>query len=141
MSFMPTPRILIVDDDSSIRTMLSVIASRAGVRSDVASDGLEAVEKLDGNAYDLIILDLSMPRMNGFDLIHHLRDRDPRPAVIVLTASPPLHDLDPTVVHCIVHKPFDLSTFMALFVATATDMCRTREQSNVVAFPKQNTPC
>jgi len=41
-----TPRILIVDDDSSIRTLLSVVATRAGVESDVASDGLEAIEKM-----------------------------------------------------------------------------------------------
>jgi len=138
---MATPRILIVDDDSSIRRMLSVIAGRAGVESDVARDGLEAVQKLDAGVFDLIILDLSMPRMNGFDLIDHLRHRNPRPAVIVLTALPPLQDLDPSVVHCIVRKPFDLGTFMALFVATAADMSRARESSNVVAFPQTNRPC
>lgn len=135
---MNSPRILIVDDDSSIRSLLSVVAARAGVAAEVASDGLEAMQKLEANSYDLIVLDLSMPRMNGHDLISHLRDRRPRPAVIVLTALPTMQfiDLDPQVVHCIVRKPFDLNTFMALFVATATDMCEARRQGNIIEFPQ-----
>ena len=132
-----TPRILIVDDDSSIRTLLSVVASRAGVESDVAADGLEAIGKIKSTPYDLIVLDLSMPRMNGWDLVHELRSLHPRPAVIVLTALPTAQhvDLDPDVVHCVVRKPFDLGTFMALFVATAADVCQTRGSGNVVPFP------
>ena len=107
---MTTPRILIVDDDSSIRTLLSVVALRAGVEADVAVDGLEAREKIAARQYDVIVLDLQMPRMNGFDLIRELRGINPRPAVIVLTALPTTHHviLDPSVVHCVVRKPFDL---------------------------------
>jgi len=133
------PRILIVDDDSSIRTLLSVVASRSGVESDVAADGVEAMQKLHEGTYDLIVLDLSMPRMNGFDLVRELRGRSPRPAVIVLTALPERHygALDPDVVHCVVSKPFDLGTFMALFVATAADVCKSRsEATNVVPFTR-----
>ena len=84
------PRILIVDDDSSIRTLLSVVASRAGVESESAVDGLEAMQKLESGTFDLVVLDLSMPRMNGYDLIDRLRGRRPRPAVVVLTALPPI---------------------------------------------------
>lgn len=135
-----TPRILIVDDDASIRTLLAVVAARSGVSADVASDGVEAMQKLAAEAYDLVVLDLSMPRMNGFDLIARLREREPRPVVIVLTA---LHhtqflDLDPDVVHCVVRKPFDLDTFMALFVATAADISKARRLANVVNFPQTN---
>ncbi len=134
-----TPRILIVDDDSSIRTLLSVVASRSGVESEVASDGVEAMQKLEAAAYDVIVLDLSMPRMNGYDVIAQLRNRNPRPVVIVLTALPRTQfiGLDPEVVHCIIRKPFDLGTFMALFVATAADICAARRPANVVAFPQQ----
>ena len=135
------PRILIVDDDSSIRTLLSVVASRAGVESETAVDGLEAMQKLESGIYDLVVLDLSMPRMNGYDLIDRLRGRRPRPAVVVLTALPPIqyNALDPDVVHCIIRKPFDLGTFMALFVATAAEMCESRRRlANVVAFPQPN---
>ena len=65
----------------------------------------------------------------------------PRPAVVVLTALPPIqyNALDPDVVHCIIRKPFDLGTFMALFVATAAEMCESRRRlANVVAFPQPN---
>jgi DNA-binding response OmpR family regulator len=132
------PRILIVDDDSSTRALLSVVASRASVESDVAADGQEGIEKVRRSSYDLVVLDLTMPRMNGFDFIRELRNMQPRPAVIVLTALPVSHhlDLDPTVVHCVVRKPFDLGTFMALFVATATDVAASR--GNVVPFPRTN---
>ena len=132
-----TPRILIVDDDSSIRTLLSVVATRAGVESDVAADGLEAIGKLKAASYDLIVLDLTMPRMNGFDLIRELRAIQPKPAVIVLTALPATHnvDLDPGIVDCVVRKPFDLGTFMALFVATAADVHASRA-ANVVPFSR-----
>jgi DNA-binding response OmpR family regulator len=136
-----TPRILIVDDDSSIRTLLSVVAARARVEADVAADGLEAIAKIQSTQYDLIVLDLSMPRMNGFDLIRELRKLPTRPAVIVLTALPDSQhsDLDPDVVHCVVSKPFDLATFMALFVATAADVCRSRETRSVIPFPHLNS--
>jgi len=137
---MVNPRILIVDDDGSIRTLLSVVAARAGVSADVAADGVEAMRRIEEGDYDLIVLDLSMPRMNGFDLIERLRERKPRPAVIVLTALSrrDFLDLDPEVVHCIVRKPFDLNTFMALFVATATDVHEARHAENVVEFPRLN---
>jgi len=106
------------------------------VEADVAVDGLEAREKIAARQYDVIVLDLQMPRMNGFDLIRELRGINPRPAVIVLTALPTTHHviLDPSVVHCVVRKPFDLGTFMALFVATATDVCASRDSANVIPF-------
>jgi two-component system OmpR family response regulator len=133
-----TPRVLIVDDDSSIRTLLSVVASRAGVDADIAADGVQALELLQTTTYDLIVLDLSMPRMNGFDLVRELRGQNPRPAVIVLTALPERQhqSLDPEVVHCVVRKPFDLGTFMALFVATAADVHESRRLAAVVPFPR-----
>ena len=140
---MNSPRILIVDDDSSIRTLLSVVAARAGVEADVAPDGIEAMQKLEADDYDLVVLDLSMPRMNGYDLIERLRGHRPRPAVIVLTALPTKNfiDLDPEVVHCVVRKPFDLNTFMALFVATATEMCAARRQGSIIEFPQRDAGC
>lgn len=124
MESLSQPRILIVDDDPSIRTLLTVVAQRMGVAADTAGDGIEAMNRLDRETYDLVVLDLSMPRMNGFDVIAELRSKYPRPAVIVLTALPRTHftDIDPEVVHCVVRKPFDLELFVSLFIATAADM-------------------
>ena len=118
----PGPRILIVDDDPSIRGLVRVIAQRAGVLADEASDGVHCLELLDRNRYDLIVLDLAMPRLNGFDVVERLRSRIRRPAVIVLTAlsRSAFLDLDSDVVHCVLRKPFDVELLMTLIVATAT---------------------
>jgi DNA-binding response OmpR family regulator len=115
------PRILIVDDDPSIRGLLRVIAQRAGVLADEARDGAHCLELLHTRVYDLIVLDLAMPRLNGFDVVEHLRRQRTRPAVIALTAlgSSAFVDLDPEVVHCILRKPFEVDLLTSLIVTTA----------------------
>ena len=124
------PRILIVDDDASIRGLLRVIAERTGILADEASDGVHALELLDRNPYDVVLLDLAMPRVNGFDVIERLRSKIRRPAVIVLTAlsRPNFRDIDPSVVHCVIRKPFDLELVMTLILSAATALYERREQ-------------
>jgi len=122
------PRILIVDDDAAIRGLLRVVAERSGVRSDEAANGAHARELLERSPYDLVLLDLAMPSVNGFDLIDSLGGRPRRPAVFVLTALE-RHDfarLDPDVVHCVIRKPFDLELVATLIVATATALYEQR---------------
>ena len=129
------PRILIVDDDSSIRGLLRVIAQRAGILADEATDGVHCIELLESRNYDLIVLDLAMPRLNGFDVVEHLRGRRPRPAVIALTAlgRSSFVDLDPEVVHCILRKPFDVDLLMSLIVTTATGIHEARRTRSISA--------
>lgn len=125
---MPEPRLLIVDDDPSIRGLLRVIAQRAGILADEATDGVHCLELLERRDYDLIVLDLAMPRLNGFDVVRHLRNRRPRPAVFVLTAlaRSAFAELDAEVVHCILRKPFDVDLLMSLIVMTATGIHEAR---------------
>jgi len=108
-----------------------VIAQRAGVLADEASDGVHCLELLDRNRYDLIVLDLAMPRLNGFDVVERLRSRIRRPAVIVLTAlgRSAFLDLDSDVVHCVLRKPFDVELLMTLIVSTATGIYDWYRQS------------
>jgi len=128
---MSAPRILIADDDASIRGLLRVIAERAGILADEASNGADALELLDRNIYDVLLLDLAMPRVNGFDLIERVRHNSRRPAIIVLSAlsRQALGELDPSIVHCIVRKPFDVDLLMALIVSAATALWQRREQT------------
>ena len=133
--------ILVADDDFDNRTIVQEALEAAGYQVLTATNGVEALAETIQKRPDVLLLDLSMPRMNGYDLIDRLRGRRPRPAVVVLTALPPIqyNALDPDVVHCIIRKPFDLGTFMALFVATAAEMCESRRRlANVVAFPQPN---
>lgn len=81
-------RVLIVDDDRAIRALVQTLVGRRGFPVDAAADGNEAHALLSANAYDVILLDLMMPALNGFDLIERLRSEHPAilRRVIVMTA-------------------------------------------------------
>src|SRR5581483_6702589 len=79
-------RLLIVDDDPPIRNLMRRLASRAGFDADEAKDGHEAIEKLERATYDIVIVDLMMPRVSGYELLVHIGKLQPRPAAIVATA-------------------------------------------------------
>jgi two-component system chemotaxis response regulator CheY len=66
-------RILAVDDSPSMRHMVGVTLRAAGYEVVEASDGEEALEYARGNAVDLVLADVNMPRMNGITLVGHLR--------------------------------------------------------------------
>lgn len=112
-------QILIVDDDASIRTLLRLVAERLGYSVDVAADGLDALRLLSGHRYALAVIDLMMPRVNGYELVDALRRFRHRPAVVIATAMTDslVGMLDADVVHSIIRKPFDIEMLGALMTA------------------------
>ena len=79
-------RILIVDDDDGIRSLLECILREEGYQTQSAEDGVEALKQVSGKRPDLVMLDLMMPRCNGFDVIKRLQKGDTAAIpVIVLT--------------------------------------------------------
>jgi CheY-like chemotaxis protein len=81
---MTNKKILIVDDEPSIRFLLSTIVQQAGYTVDVAEDGFSALRKMQDSKPDLVITDLRMPNMNGFELLSVIRGRFPEiPTVAV----------------------------------------------------------
>jgi DNA-binding response OmpR family regulator len=66
---MTEKRILVVDDAATVRKHLSTILSQAGYRVGEAVDGFTALEQLKGGGYDLLVLDLEMPGMSGFEVL------------------------------------------------------------------------
>ena len=84
-----SPSVLLVDDDLSLQRMLSLFLEREGCRIDLAGDGEEALRKLRKNRYTTILLDLLMPRVNGFEVLQDLRALQPDvlPDVAVLTGA------------------------------------------------------
>lgn len=81
----PLPRLLIVDDDRDLATMLLEILELEGYSVEVAVDGESALQKVDALPPDLLILDVMLPGMNGFEVLKRLRQRYDLP-VIMLTA-------------------------------------------------------
>jgi len=103
-------KILVVDDDTATRHVLKSVLSNAGYTTSVAKDGVEALKVLGANRFDLLLLDVWMPRMNGLDLLAKLRASDARPRVIVMTSD----DAPETLLKAVreqafkyVHKPVE----------------------------------
>lgn len=104
-------RLLIADDDNEIRELLEFDLSHSGYEVDSAKDGEEALQKaLTGN-YDLILLDVMMPKMNGFDVCKNIRASKPEVPILMLTAKGTITDktqgFDSGADDYIV-KPFDI---------------------------------
>ncbi|MEK6742397.1 MAG: response regulator [Nitrospirota bacterium] len=79
-------KILIVDDDREMRTHLTEILRGAGYETAEAASGRDAVERSIDEDFDLVLLDLMMPKMSGIDVLAELRKVSPRARVIMLTA-------------------------------------------------------
>jgi DNA-binding response OmpR family regulator len=80
------PKILVVDDDKEFRLYVSEALTRAGYEIQTAASGSEAVEKASNEDFDVVLLDLIMPKMSGSDVIVQLRRVSPRSQVIMITA-------------------------------------------------------
>jgi two-component system response regulator AtoC len=83
--FVEEKRILIVDDDVRFRDLCRDLALRMGLITDIAGDGLEALELMQDREFDLSLVDLKMPRMGGIDFLCNARDLDPDMPVIIIT--------------------------------------------------------
>jgi CheY-like chemotaxis protein len=78
-------RILIVDDEERQRSALAAMLPPRDFETEVASDGQEALERLASFSADVIVADLVMPRMDGFELLRYLKDRGDLTPAIALT--------------------------------------------------------
>ena len=118
------PAVLITDDDPGIRGLLQAMTLMTGCTVETAANGIEALEKMRSRSFDLLLLDLMMPLMNGYDVVDRMKEMDSRPAVIVLTAA---HGGDPStterldgrVVSSILRKPFDVDAASDFIRVTA----------------------
>src|SRR5690242_21865794 len=69
-------RIVVVDDDAVMRNVFLVMLRRADFEVDVAENGLIGVEMWEKGEYDLVLMDVQMPRMNGFEATSAIRDKE-----------------------------------------------------------------
>jgi DNA-binding response OmpR family regulator len=110
-------RVLVVDDDPAIQQMFCAVLKRQGISIDVALDGEIALQCLRSRKYDVVLLDLMLPRTNGFEVIRHLKCLSPDilDRVIVVTAASQrtLQYLDAGIVRKVLRKPFDINELVA----------------------------
>ncbi|HEU4431182.1 MAG TPA: response regulator [Myxococcota bacterium] len=110
-------RILIVEDDGASRRLLEQLLTSGGYKVASARDGEDALRRLARGRFDLILLDVWMPRMSGLELLERLRKRKPRLRVIMVTAD----DTSTTLLHSMkrhatefVRKPIDPDALLDL---------------------------
>lgn len=106
-------RILVVDDDDALRVMLCQMLQDAGYLVDSAGNGLEALGKIEATRPALVILDLMMPVMDGWQLLERLPAVPARPVVIVLSAFPDFSRAVRAGARACLSKPFSFRELLA----------------------------
>ena len=120
---MEKPRALVVDDDEPIRSLLVNIVEHLDFAVDSASDGAEAIERLEDDGYDVVLLDLMMPRVDGWAVLDHMTLADPdRLRHTIVASAVPLVEIAKRMnasVFTVHPKPFDIGQLIADIRAAA----------------------
>jgi len=109
--------VLVVDDDDGIQSLMRTLLRRAAIEVDCVRDGDAALRKLRERNYDSIVLDLMLPKVNGFELVRDLKSRAPellkRTIVVTAASNLTLRDFtDSELVRCVIRKPFEINDFL-----------------------------
>ena len=129
-------KILIVDDEPAIVKGLSFSLKQDGYEIDAAYDGEEAIEKFNSNPYDLIILDVMLPKLNGLGVLQRIRERS-RVPVIMLTAKG--EDMDKILgldygADDYITKPFNILELKARIKALFRRLSSSGSKEEVINF-------
>jgi DNA-binding response OmpR family regulator len=109
--------ILVIDDDSSLQKLFMTLMKRAGFEVECAADGVEGLEKIRHKWYDVVLLDLMMPRLSGFELLKLLENEksDVLGRIIITTgvSSRIIETVKATPVYALLRKPFDIDDLIS----------------------------
>src|SRR5438105_4754169 len=112
-----TRNVLVVDDDVALRGLFTRLFSRKGFSVDCAPDGRVAFDQLSRHNYSVILLDLMMPEVNGFELLERIRRDSPSllSRVIVMTGASQrvVNSLDTSRIWGLIRKPFDIDDLVS----------------------------
>ena len=116
-------RALLVEDDTGIRRLVERLLQRRNIEVDSATDGQTALEKLRTGTYTLLILDLMVPKVNGFEIIDYIKAQklDLPVAVVSAVSQQALTRLDLDIVKVVIPKPFDVDEFTKAIL----DLCES----------------
>jgi DNA-binding NtrC family response regulator len=120
-------RILIVDDDENIRKVLMAILEDKGYDMEAVGTAREAIKKTEKEFYNLALIDIRLPDMEGIDLLTKIRDTTPRMRKIIITGYPTLQNAVDAVnrgADAYIMKPFDVERVLS----TISEQLRKQEQ-------------
>jgi DNA-binding NtrC family response regulator len=104
-------RILVVDDDESIRTVLAAILEEKGYAIDAVESGNEGIEKTRTNFYNLALIDIRLPDMEGTQVLAKMKDTSPKMRKIIITGYPSVQNAVEALdkgAHAYIMKPLDM---------------------------------
>ena len=101
------PRVLVIDDDQALLRMIRLSMTFDGFDVATAQDGIAALDQLDTAEFDVVVLDLQMPRMDGRTFFHEMTSRGHHPKVVVLSAYGAEDAQRELKIAAAVPKPFD----------------------------------
>ena len=104
-------RVLVVDDDEAIRKLIAAILRRRSFTVDTVANGEEALRKLAEHRYSLMLLDLMMPKVDGYTVIERVREQKIDVEIVVVTAAgaSQVNAIDRNLVRTVISKPFDVT--------------------------------
>ncbi len=118
-------RVLVVDDEAALRTVLSSELHTEGYMVSTASDGDEAIDLLQSHSFDLILLDIKMPRVDGFQVLRYVKEKLPHIKVIMLTGFADLKNAIESKklgAEDFISKPYDLVDLLATIERVLTSV-------------------
>ena len=110
-------KILIVDDDKGMLDTLTDVLAASGYQATVAASGRAAIAKVEADSFDLILMDIQMPGLNGVEALRALRLLDPNVSIIMMTAytrDELVAESERTTGHGVLSKPLDLYQLLPL---------------------------
>jgi DNA-binding NtrC family response regulator len=108
-------RILVVDDDESIRTVLTVVLEEKGYAVDTAGSGNEGIEKTKTSFYNLALVDIRLPDMEGTQVLAKMNETAPEIRKIIITGYPSVQNAIDALnkgAHAYIMKPFDMDNVL-----------------------------
>jgi DNA-binding NtrC family response regulator len=109
-------RILVIDDDENITKVVAYILKDQGYSVDIAGTGTEAIKKTQLNQYDLMLIDIRLPDMEGIEILNKIRDTTPKIRKIIITGYPTLQNAVAAInrgADAYIIKPFDVEKMLA----------------------------
>lgn len=130
---MKDPRVLIVESNEALRVLLFTILRHQPLAVDTAVTAEEALEKVSGCDYALIVVDVDLPNNEGVQFITSFRDQRPEATTFIIAVRDPKNDtfLDPGLVSAVLNKPLEIDTLAEV----------VRECAYVVPPPADPLPC
>ncbi len=122
---MKQTNILLAEDNADLLSTLSLILKLHGCEVQTAEDGLAAVGKANSGNFDVILMDIIMPRMNGIDAFRQIRQTNPRAKVILMTAYYDQDKMESALAEGAIealHKPVDIGQLLTLISRATTDL-------------------